>query len=289
MLYLLIVSFIWAFSFGLIKGNLTGLDPNFVAFIRLLISFLIFIPFLKIRRLTPVNKLKLIFIGMAQYGIMYSAYILSYQYLKAYEIALFTIFTPFYVTFINDLLEKQFHKLFFLSSFIAVTGTYIIMQNKLGEQNILFGFLLVQLSNICFAFGQVFYKKVMTDVKEIKDHQVFALLFLGAVLFTGIASAITTNFSQVEISANQILVLVYLGAIASGLGFFLWNYGARKTNTGSLAVFNNLKIPLAIAVSLVFFGEEANILRLIVGSIIVLFALFLNEKYLTLSLLKKTT
>lgn len=289
MLYLLIVSFIWAFSFGLIKENLTGLDPNFVAFIRLLISFLIFIPFLKIKMLTPVNKLKLIFIGMAQYGIMYSVYILSYQYLKAYEIALFTIFTPFYVTFINDLLEKRFHKLFFLSSLTAVIGTYIIMQNKLGEQNILFGFLLVQLSNICFAFGQVFYKKVMADVKGIKDHRIYALLFLGAVLFTGIASAITTNFSEIAISANQILILIYLGAIASGLGFFLWNYGARKTNTGSLAVFNNLKIPSAIVVSLIFFGEEANVLRLTVGSIIVLLALFINEKYLTRSLQKDTT
>lgn len=281
MLYLLIVSLIWAFSFGLIKGNLTGLDPNFVAFIRLLISFLIFIPFLRIKILSPSNKLKLIFTGIIQYGIMYSAYIFSYQYLKAYEIALFTIFTPLYVTFVNDLLEKRFHKLFFVSSLIAVGGTYIIMQNKLGNQNILLGFLLVQLSNICFAFGQVFYKKVMADVKGIKDRQIFALLFLGAVLFTGIASAATTNFQQLTITTDQVLVLIYLGIIASGLGFFLWNLGARKTNAGSLAIFNNLKIPLAIIVTLIFFGEEANILRLSIGSIIILFALFLNEKYIS--------
>ena len=281
MLYLLIVSLIWAFSFGLIKGNLTGLDPNFVAFIRLLISFLIFIPFLRIKMLSTSNKLKLIFTGIIQYGIMYSAYIFSYQYLKAYEIALFTIFTPLYVTFVNDLLEKRFHKLFFVSSLIAVGGTYIIMQNKLGNQNILLGFLLVQLSNICFAFGQVFYKKVMADVKGIKDRQIFALLFLGAVLFTGIASAATTNFQQLTVTTDQVLVLIYLGIIASGLGFFLWNLGARKTNAGSLAIFNNLKIPLAIIVTLIFFGEEANILRLSIGSIIILFALFLNEKYIS--------
>lgn len=281
MLYLLIVSLIWAFSFGLIKGNLTGLDPNFVAFIRLLISFLIFIPFLRIKMLSTSNKLKLIFTGIIQYGIMYSAYIFSYQYLKAYEIALFTIFTPLYVTFVNDLLEKRFHKLFFVSSLIAVGGTYIIMQNKLGNQNILLGFLLVQLSNICFAFGQVFYKKVMADVKGIKDRQIFALLFLGAVLFTGIASAATTNFQQLTVTTDQVLVLIYLGIIASGLGFFLWNLGARKTNAGSLAIFNNLKIPLAIIVTLIFFGEETNILRLSIGSIIILFALFLNEKYIS--------
>ena len=47
MVFLLLVSLIWAFSFGLIKGNLTGLDSNFVAFCRMFVSLLIFLPFLK--------------------------------------------------------------------------------------------------------------------------------------------------------------------------------------------------------------------------------------------------
>ena len=35
MIYLVIVSVIWAFSFPLIKLHLTGLDPSFVAFARM--------------------------------------------------------------------------------------------------------------------------------------------------------------------------------------------------------------------------------------------------------------
>ena len=42
MLQLIFVSFLWAFSFGLIKSQLTGLDSNLVAALRLWISFLIF-------------------------------------------------------------------------------------------------------------------------------------------------------------------------------------------------------------------------------------------------------
>ena len=38
MIYLFIVSLIWAFSFGLIKTNLTSLDASFVAAARLVIS-----------------------------------------------------------------------------------------------------------------------------------------------------------------------------------------------------------------------------------------------------------
>jgi len=53
--------------------------------------------------------------------------------------------------------------------------------------------------------------------------------------------------------------------------------GARKVNTGTLAIFNDLKIPLAVAVSLIFFGEKANVWNLIFGGVLVIGALWLNE------------
>ncbi|MFC1851208.1 EamA family transporter [candidate division CSSED10-310 bacterium] len=55
MVYLIIVSLVWAFSFGLIKGNLTDLDSNFVAFARLLISFIIFLPWLRLKRRSNIS------------------------------------------------------------------------------------------------------------------------------------------------------------------------------------------------------------------------------------------
>jgi drug/metabolite transporter (DMT)-like permease len=62
--------------------------------------------------------------------------------------------------------------------------------------------------------------------------------------------------------------LLYLGLIASGLGFFLWNRGATRVDAGTLAVMNNAKIPLAVACSLLFFGEspDANMLRLAISA-----------------------
>ncbi|MFA5700981.1 MAG: EamA family transporter, partial [Desulfuromonas sp.] len=76
--------------------------------------------------------------------------------------------------------------------------------------------------------------------------------------------------------AHQWLTLLYLGVLASGLGFFMWNYAARTVNAGVLAVSNNLKIPLAIACSAVFFGEQINLFQLVAGSAIILAALILN-------------
>jgi hypothetical protein len=48
-------------------------------------------------------------------------------------------------------------------------------------------------------------------------------------------------------------------------------------DNGLLAVFNNLKIPLSVAVSLLVFGEKTNIPNLLVGGVIMLVALMLSE------------
>ncbi len=277
MIYLLIVSLIWAFSFGLIKGNLTNVDSNFVAFIRLLISFLLFLPFLKIKNIGTKNILQLLLVGTVQYGIMYISYIYAFQFLQAYEIVLFTILTPIYVVAINDLLEKKTHLLFYATSLLSLFGAAIVVWQNITSEELIFGFLLMQISNISFAFGQIYYKKIMKNIPNRKDQSIFALLFLGGFITAFIFTLFTTDYSNLALTYNELLTLLYLGVIASGVGFFLWNFGARKTNAGSLAVFNNLKIPLGILVSVIFFAEEVNIWNISIGGLIVSLALGINE------------
>jgi len=149
------------------------------------------------------------------------------------------------------------------------------------ESDILSGFLIVQISNLGFAWGQVYYREVMNQIPSGKydNLRVFGLLYLGGFLTSAVSAGIFTPWQSFQISGQQIMVLIYLGAIASGLSFFLWNVGARKVNAGSLAIFNDLKIPLAIIVSIIFFKEQANWLNLIVGGGIAVLALLVNEWY----------
>jgi drug/metabolite transporter (DMT)-like permease len=76
----------------------------------------------------------------------------------------------------------------------------------------------------------------------------------------------------------QLLTLGYLGLVASGLGFYLWNAGARRTGTGTLAVMNNAKVPLGVAASLVLFGETAEAGPLLVSLLALAFAVSLAER-----------
>ncbi|HHE55825.1 MAG TPA: EamA family transporter [Caldithrix abyssi] len=278
MVFLFFVSLLWAFSFGLIKGQLTSLDPFFVAFARLLLSFLVFLPFFRWQAFKRQKVLLLV--GGLQFGLMYMFYIYSYQWLMAYQVALFTIFTPIYITLLDDFLQKRFHWIHFSAAVLSVIGTGIIFWKQFDQANFLKGFVLVQASNFCFATGQILYRKYRSKRSSIRSEaQLFAALYLGGALITGLGSAWSVNWSSLVLMKTQILTLMYLGIIASGIGFFLWNYGALKVNAGTLAIFNNLKIPLAVLVAFLVFGESANLLRLSTGASLLGLALWFNEKF----------
>jgi carboxylate/amino acid/amine transporter len=277
MIYLWLVSILWAFSFSMIKGVLTGVDSFFVAFARLFISLLVLLPFMRVKSVSKTMRWRLFFIGMLQYGVMYIAYIHSFRYLQAYEVAVFTIFTPLFVTAWDDIARRKFHQKHALVALLAVIGTAIVVWQNIGRNDFWWGFFLVQISNVAFAVGQVQYKRLMLPFPSVKDKDVFALLFAGGVAITLLSSLVFTPWRELSLSTPQWLTLFYLGAIASGLCFFLWNMGARKVDVGSLAVFNNLKIPLATTVSLLFFGEQTDWRTLLLGGMIVVAALFWNE------------
>jgi len=274
---LILVSLIWAFSFGLIKGQLTGIDPVIVTTARLFLAWLVFLPFTRLKHCRPTTIISLLLIGAIQYGVMYMTYTTSFHYLKGYQVALFTIFTPIYVTLVNDCFTLRFHRRFMYASLLAVLGTSIILYRDLHLSEFRTGFLLIQAANLSFAFGQVAYKKVMKNVPQ-KDLNVFSFLYLGAILSTLPFLPAMSRWQITAFSSQQILSLIYLGVLASGVCFFLWNYGARRVDTGTLAVCNNLKIPLAIACSALVFNEHINWTQLTMGSIVILIALWFNRR-----------
>ena len=276
--FLLLVSFIWAFSFGLIKGRLAGLDSAFISAVRLGLALLVFLPWLRLRGLPWRTLLALTGIGAVQFGLMYLAYNESFHHLQAHEVALFTLTTPIFVTLLADALDRQFRLRAFAAALLAVAGTGLIVFQGKELRPTLLGLALVQLSNLAFAIGQVCYKRFRAQQPGLRDHTIFALLYLGGLALTLPLAVAKLNPTTFTITPEQIFTLLYLGVIASGLGFFLWNSGATRVNAGTLAVWNNAKVPLAVICSLVFFGESADLLRLLLSLGLLGTAVWLAEK-----------
>jgi drug/metabolite transporter (DMT)-like permease len=265
MILLLIVSFIWAFSFGLVK-RLAGLDPTAIGAARLAISLVVFLPFLRAANLGARHLAALAAIGAVQFGAVYILYLRAYAHLHAYEIALFTITTPIFVAVFDAVLERRWRMRFLAAAALSVAGAGVVLWKSIGDSAVVGGFILMQLSNICFACGQVAWRRERARLPATSsDASVFAVTYAGALALTLLVSAFITSWGQFAPTGPQWLSIAYLGAVASGLGFFLWNVGATRVNAGVLAAFNNAKIPLGIAVSIAFFGEKAELGRLVAG------------------------
>ncbi|RAX57706.1 hypothetical protein CCZ01_05320 [Helicobacter monodelphidis] len=278
MAYLVIVSIIWAFSFPLIGHYLAGsVDNYFSILVRFGLAFLVFAPLIN-WKICGALKLKLIGIGAIQIGIMYICYYQSFLYLSVSEVALFTIFTPFYVTLIYDICSKHFRAWYLLSIFIAVLGAYIIKYGSINS-HFLIGFLLIQVANLCFGAGQSLYKFVIENESNIKQSECFGYFYLGALMVGAFSFLFFGNGENLPTTAIQWGILFYLGIIASGLSYFLWNRGACLVDSGILAIMNNVLIPLAILINFLFFGRDIeNSIQFAIGSVFIATSLLLHLK-----------
>ena len=278
MLYLLLTSCIWAFSFGLIGNHLAGLEPSTVACVRLALSFLVFLPFAGgVGPRFPLAA-KLLLLGAVQFGMMYILYITSFNFLPSHSVALYTVFTPIHVAILANLKSPRRAGRPLLAAAIAVAGTAIVNWKTPNADRMWLGFALVQGSNLCFAVGQLRYRRVMQSPAEVSDHQAMTWMYAGALMLS-IPFALTGYRAHgFAPTAHQIWILLYLGIVASGVGFWLWNIGARRVRrAATLAVMNNAKIPLGMAISLLLFKEQAPPERLLLAGGAMLLALLLCE------------
>lgn len=280
MRYLFAVTIIWAFSFSLIGVYLSGeVDAWFSVLVRVGIATLIFLPFLRLKEIKAATILRLIAIGAVQLGLMYCFYFQSFTFLTVPEVLFFSVFTPIYITLINDFLSKQFHKIHLITALVAVLGAAYIQYSSLSE-NVFLGFMITQGANLCFAIGQVAYKYLLKSTPELEarpKHTIFGLFFIGAFLVAIIAYYIFGSTEKLPTTCVQWGVLAYLGAVASGAGYYFWNKGVALVNTGSLAIMNNALIPLGLIVNLLIWNKEADLKKILIGGSLIFASLAINE------------
>jgi carboxylate/amino acid/amine transporter len=277
-LFLWLVTLGWAFSFSLIGVYLSGQVDDYISvFVRVALALLLFSPLLLRVRLSWRPALALMAIGAVQIGLMYLFLFHAYAYLSVPELLLFTILTPLYVTLFDELLtgRRRLPGRFWAGAALAVAGAAIIRYQGLSE-SFLAGFLLVQAANLCFAAGQVSYKRLELG-NTISQVQTFGLFFLGAFLVTGMAMLWLADFSAAPASATHWGVLLWLGVGASGLGYLGWNLGAKRVTTGQLAAMNNMLIPAGILVNVAIWGRDADWGRLIAGGLVIGVAVWVGK------------
>ncbi|WP_018917482.1 carboxylate/amino acid/amine transporter [Vreelandella zhanjiangensis] len=280
--YLISVTALWAFSFSLIGVYLAGqVDGYFAVLVRVTLAMLVFLPFLRPSLLRGKQRLALMGLGAIQLGVMYTFFYQSFLLLSVPEVLLFTIFTPVYIALLDDLLFGRFTPMYLITALLAVIGAAIIRYDGI-DSGFWQGFFVVQGANLCFALGQVGYRRLAADLPPtLAWHNVFGWFFIGAMVVALPAYLLFGNSAALPSTSLQWGVLAWLGLVASGVGYFAWNQGATKVDAGTLAIMNNALIPAGLLVNLLIWNRDADIVRLALGALIMVGSLWLNHWWLT--------
>jgi len=279
MFYLIIATILWSLSFSLIGHSLSSdINSWTLAFLRSTIACIFFVRWIDFK--IPASYImRIIFIGVLQIGVMYLLYLNAFNYTSVQKILLFTVTTPFYVSMISQIINQKLKLSAFFIVFLSVLGGLII-RITVFDINDLTGFFLVQLANICFALGQVLYKRLKKEsIKTVSIFTDFAFFFIGATLATFTALVISPyNYTQ-PASINQWLLILWLGGGASGIGYYFWNYGSTQVRVETLATMNNLVIPLGLFIEIAFFSGNYNYQSLVIGTVIIASSIITSLRY----------
>lgn len=276
---LIITTILWAFSFSLIGEYLAGqVDSVFSVLVRLGLAALVFLPFLRWKGYRITTLLLYMAVGAIQLGIMYLISFEAYLYLSVPEFLLFTVMTPLYVTLIYDLISGRGIRVgYALSALLAVAGAAIIRYEQISEHFII-GLLLVQAANICFALGQVGYKRLM-ETHPMPQHCAFSWFYIGALLCAVVAWVLWGDPQKLPTTGLQWGVLVWLGIGASALGYFMWNYGATQVDAGTLGIMNNFHVPAGLLVNLAIWQQQPHWPSFIIGAVVIMASLWVHQRW----------
>lgn len=274
MAVLWLVTLGWAFSFSLIGVYLAGQVDDFISvLIRTVLASLLFLPMMLRRWPGRALVIRLMAIGGIQIGLMYVFLFKAFSYLSVPEVLLFTIFTPLYITLFDELWQRRLHLplRWWVATLLAVAGAAIIRWHSVSPDALL-GFLLIQAANVCFALGQVSYRRL--DLGAVADQvRDFGFFFVGGALVATVAALIWADGTKMPNTTTHWAVLLWLGLGASGLGYLAWNTAARWVNTAQLAVMNNMLIPTGILVNVVLWQRAFDGWSLFLGAVFLLLAM----------------
>ena len=137
----------------------------------------------------------------------------------------FSILTPVYVVLIHDFKQRKLSPTFLLAACLSVMGAALIRAKSIPSGDLWIGFGLMQLSGFSFAYGQVSYRAWKRRHQSVNDREVFSLVAVGGVLLAFVFSLIFTDWTELPSHWTQWGSILYLGLVASGLGFFFGTRG----------------------------------------------------------------
>ena len=275
----LLVTFLWASSFVLVKLALTEIGPLTTAGLRYFIAFLVLSPFLIRRRcamrmMKPRTWLVLLFIGLGAYTIGNGAFFWGLKYLPATMTSFLMSVNPILILLAGIWWLKEVPtRLQVVGVGVCLAGSVLFFFNGLKADEPL-GLLITSVGLLGFAVFGILSRAVARE-KQVDTLILTAIplgfgggiLLLLAIIFEGVP----------HLSLRVGGILLWLALANTAVAYMLYNHSLRILTALEMNVMLNLS-PLGTALlAWILLGERVTLLQL-AGMVVVIIGVVLVQQ-----------
>jgi drug/metabolite transporter (DMT)-like permease len=281
---LVLVSFVWAGSFIVVKTITEEINPIDLGFLRFLIATPLMFLILLIRKKRvhiPLKELpSLSILGLTGVTLLYIFQFVGINYTNASTSAVLINTNVIFIALLSAfILKETLSKKRITGISLSFFGVIIIVLSNLQEENFnlnnifFIGSILILLSALCWAIYSIVGKQLLKkyDTLTVTTYAFgLGILFYIPFIFSDIISTIQ------KISLNGVIAILYLAILCSIFGYMGWYYALKKIEASKAAVFLNL-IPLFAIIMSYFLGENIAIFFLL-GATLIIYGVYLTQK-----------
>ncbi|WP_274854232.1 DMT family transporter [Bacillus methanolicus] len=283
---LVLANMIWGGNF--VIGRIAGdyLPPITFSLLRWLIAFLFLTPFL-IKKLKADLKIlwshKWVLLFLTVTGISgYNTIIyFALHYTTSINASVVNSTTPMFIAVFSVFILKERLSLIQAAGIgLSILGIVFILSKgsieSLETLSFNMGDLFVLVAVICWSLYSIIIKKYSTILPAFTT--LYVTSFLGVIILFPL-SMFELNQPGVSVlfTPNSILILFYVGILASIVAFLSWNSGVSIVGAAKSGIFLNL-LPVFAALFATTFTKESLLWYQIIGGCIVIIGVLLSSK-----------
>jgi len=279
MLLLLLTMTVWGSTFVVTKGLIELWPPFTLALARVGIGTLMLMPLAiaRHRRGTRLPWGTIWAMGLLGVALYYLTFNLALVHISASQGALVQASIPAMTALVAVVwLRERATMTRWLGIALSISGVLIVFSGNAADpgQSTLLGNFLMSTSVACWALYTALAKRVAA----------FEPLVI-TVCVTGAGTLLLVPFCAYEIVSTGLqplpftgwLGVLYLGGMASGLAYLLYNTSLRHLDASAVGVYTNVIPIVGVLTGIVFLGEPLS-LRAIVGGAVVMLGVWITSR-----------
>lgn len=273
--------FVWGTTFIATKLLLATFQPVDILLYRFFIGYLMLwiIHPHKLKSYGIKDELMFLLAGASGVSVYFLCENFALTYTYASNVSILVAIAPFFTGIMAQLFTKEkVHSAFYIGFFLSITGIIIVSFNGSLQLNLNpKGDILALLAAVCWAFYSI--AVVYLNKKKRSSVAITRRIFFYGLLTMIPALYVCDYRFHVEplLVPQSLLLLFYLGIVASGLCYITWNKAMSCLGAIKTSVYIYL-VPVVTLIFSYFVLDEKLTIVSLMGCLLILLGLVLSEK-----------